>query len=114
MHTAAIQFKVSRWVCLPAALNELRFRRALARMMAEPTDRRWLTREAGLRRREIDLLLRDLEEQDALQIIRPPHACVAPHGPARDTMAHALQRAHRWLTSTPTQAFDAGRTETAE
>jgi hypothetical protein len=112
MRTANQRFKVSKCVGLPPALDEFRFRRALARMMAGSTDRRWLTHEAGLKRHEVDKLLRELHRQDALESVRASPVDATDGSNSSDAFARTLKRVRAWLADEPLGALSGDLSDT--
>jgi hypothetical protein len=60
-------YRIKRWAEPPRAGRGLKVQKALAAMSVGTVTRSWLSREAGLSRREIDSLLESLDEQGALE-----------------------------------------------
>lgn len=61
-------YRLKHWPRIPSASRTAEMLRTLSVMSHRPVNRRWILNHSGLAAREVDLLLRRLVEQGAVQI----------------------------------------------
>jgi hypothetical protein len=61
-------YRLKHWPRIPSASRTAEILRTLSVMSHRPVNRRWILNSSGLDAREVDMLLRRLIEQDAVQI----------------------------------------------
>lgn len=61
-------YRLKHWPRIPSASRTAEILRTLSVMSHRPVNRRWLMNHSGLAAREVDMLLRRLVEQGAVQI----------------------------------------------
>ena len=61
-------YRLKRWPKLPSAGMSTDICRALSVMSTRPVNRRWIMNNSSLRSHEVDLLLRRLVEQEAVEV----------------------------------------------
>ena len=77
-------YRLTTWIPLYGNLDQLKVRRALTAMSVAPVRHRQLGSEFGLRRSEVNALLRTLREARALEINAPAlvaYDAAAPNSP---------------------------------
>jgi hypothetical protein len=62
-------YRLRHWPKLPPADRSIDVHRILAVMSTRPVNRRWIMKNTRLAARDVDLLLRRLTEQGAVQVI---------------------------------------------
>ena len=91
-------YRVTRWVSLAGELDQLKYRKAVVAMSVGPVDRRWLTAEAGLRRKEVDALLLLLQQEGALDVLPAPLSpTIDSFDPPPGVRAGFMPRLRHWL-----------------
>lgn len=61
-------YRLKRWPKLPSAGMTTDIYRTLSVMSTRPVNRRWILNNSNIRAHEVDLLLRRLVEQDAVEV----------------------------------------------
>lgn len=61
-------YRLKHWPRIPAASKNADILRTLSVMSHRPVNRRWILSSSGLSAREVDMLLRRLVEQGAVQV----------------------------------------------
>jgi hypothetical protein len=61
-------YRLKRWPKLPSAGMTTDIYRTLSVMSTRPVNRRWILNNSNIRTQEVDLLLRRLVEQDAVEV----------------------------------------------
>lgn len=61
-------YRLKRWPKLPSAGMTTDIYRTLSVMSTRPVNRRWILNNSNIRTHEVDLLLRRLVEQDAVEV----------------------------------------------
>ncbi|HZY19036.1 MAG TPA: hypothetical protein VFE82_11180 [Ramlibacter sp.] len=64
-------YRLRQWPSLSPSLRTADVLRLLSRMGTRPVNRSWMLNHSGLEARRVDLLLRQLRAQDALEVIDP-------------------------------------------